>query len=236
LKDSTIELQSVLDQFKFEQRALALTVQIEIPNLVTIQRVTAEGQLVSLDSKLLKFFVKESATGLAFEINNVHLVGEVIAGKLHARCSFESSFGKAEQVLEPIELASGSILNSLQPMAKMRVWPGQHWKITNVDPLMEAVKASIGQIIGELLSGSKKGGVKIASLQLPVSAPTVISAEVLAEPRELIHQDGKSISCYVIEYHSGDFSGSTWVQSDTGKVLLQEATHEKDKIVLRRED
>jgi len=253
LKNSTVELETTIDRLRIDMGVLALP--IDVQKGVTTQRLTPEGQLLSLASELV---LRITFEGGQLEIP-AQLEGAVRDGKLYPRCRLgpftysdekksdeKKSDEKKKQpkevileardlVLDPIELASGSMINPLQPLPKMVVKPGQKWQITHVDPLLAATYEVGASLLGDLLNGPKNGARKIGALSLLKPKPMVIRAEVLSEPMELIHQD-KAISCYVIEYQSTDFKGRTWVQVDNGKVLLQELDRHGDKMTLRRED
>ena len=222
LKDDSFDLYSAIDNLEFE----SFGVRVKVPKLITTQNVTREGALRTVKSRMdLALFI----VGDRFDIRAI-LDGEVKDGQLHAACLIEPFGGNEKLVLEPIPLEAGSMLNPLQPMAKMSVRPGQRWKITNVNPLSEALKAAIPQLIRRHLGGAGPNLSKSIA-----SPPKLVLAKVLSEPRDLTHQ-GKSISCYVIEYHSDDVSGTTWVQASDGKVLRQEVSGDGEKMVLLRED
>jgi hypothetical protein len=210
LKDDSFELFSAIDNLEIRQ----FGVETKVSKLVTSQHVTREGQLRGLSSRLQLWI---AAFGQKFEIVAI-VDGEVRDGKLYARCALESPLGGASRVLEPIALESGSMLNPLQPVARVKVRPGQRWKITNVDPLATAIEASFGQL----------------RMGRAVSPPKTLLAEV-SEARILEHA-GKKISCYVIEYRSDDAAGSSWVQVDDGKVLRQEVNWSGERMTLLRED
>jgi hypothetical protein len=132
--------------------------------------------------------------------------------------------GKIERQLDPLPLASGSALNPLQPVAKLHVYPGQRWKITSVDPLIQAISEA-----------SKQYGID----KLIGSSPKVVMAHVLSEPQDQVH-GGIAMRCYVIEYHieyhSDELEGRTWVRISDGKVLQQEMNGGGEKLTLLRED
>lgn len=225
-KDDTVELLSSIDKLELTVTSLGVSVQIAVPKLLTIQKVTRDGKLLSIDSRIQ---ILLDALGQKFELN-AHVNGVVRDGKLYAQSSIDWIFGKSEYTLEPVVLESGSLLNPTQPHARMRVRPGQHWKITNVDPLFEAINISLLDVISKNL-GAANG--KLLGAQL--SSPKAVLVEVDSEPRVLEHKN-RQISCYIVNYGSDDLSGRTWVQVDDGKVLRQEASLFGDKLILRRED
>lgn len=230
LKDDTIELESTIEDLMFEVPAVLVpvTVHFHITKLRTVQRVRRDGQLVRVRSKLnlaIGAFGKDKDLKITAIIQ-----GNVVDGHLHARSTLHSDFGRTEQDLEPIPIQMGSAFNPMQPIAKLRVRPGQHWKMSSVDPLGEAIQASFRHFVQQVAA---MGGT---SIKLKVDTPKLILAEVASEPRQWSY-DGKSAKCYVIEYRTDDrnLTGSTWVSVDDGKVMRQEISSFGDKLVLERE-
>ncbi len=212
-KDDTFELHSSIDN-------LALTfasVKIVVSRLTTVQKVTRDGQLLTINSN-----VQLSGHALGGQLTmQAGLEGAVKDGKLVARARLYSDLtGQIERQLDPLPLASGSAINPLQPFAKLHVYPGQSWKITSVDPLIQAISAA-----------SKQFGID----KLIDSSPKVVNAHVLSEPQDLVHA-GIAMRCYVIEYHSDEFEGRTWTRISDGKVLQQEMNGGGEKLTLVRED
>ncbi len=227
LKNNTIELSSTIDNLEINMQALVYSVQIRITKLHTIQRATRDGQLLSVHSRLQLAII---ALGQKFDMKAT-INGVVKENLLHARSTLDSPLGHSEQELEPIPMQMGNVLNPMQPIAKVRVRPGQHWKMSNVDPIGEAMNVSFQQLLQQLTK--KEGG---SGLKLKVATPRTVLAQVDTEPREWKH-DGKLASCYVIEYRSDDRSmtGSTWVAIADGKVMRQEVSGFGEKLVLERE-
>ncbi len=208
-RDDTVLLHSTIDN-------LDLTI-VKVPRLATVQRVTREGQLLSITSTLQLLLTLDRT----YEIK-AGLEGTVRDGNLYAHSRVESpDFGKAEQDLDPITLASGSMLNPMQPVAHIKVYPGQHWTITNVDPLAEVFNASLKQF-------------KLGS-KLLASPPRKLIAEVSDKPQPLMFHD-ISIPCHLVSYRSDDLTGRTWVQESNGKVLRQEVKARGETLILQRED
>ena len=226
-KDDTFHLESTIENLEVEMEVFVHKVQIKVSKLRTVQKVSREGKLLAVDSKLQlnltafgqKFDMKASITGFAKE------------GQLHAHSKIESLFGNAENDIDPIPLDSGSAFNPLQPLAKLRVRPGQRWKISTVDPVEEAFYSSLQQMLSQSKVAGKAGG----NLRKSMAAPKMLLAEVLTKPHDLLHE-GNTISCYLIEYRGEDLTGQTWVQISDGKVLRQEVTWQGKKMTLLRDD
>ncbi len=222
-KDDTFELHSSIENMIVPIPTVGKQspAEFKVTKLTTVQKVSREGLLRSFHSKL-----DIEITGLGAEIKAAaRMEGVVKEGKLFSHCRLEMPFLPAlEQDLEPIPLESGSVFNPLQPLAKLQVWPGQSWKLTSFDPMLEALKAT-----------ARKYGVN-----LPLKGPSAFLAQVRSEPVVLTHQDyethqDREILCYVIDYRSGDMVGHTWAQVADGKVLRQEVDGLGDKLVLIRE-
>lgn len=228
LKDNTIELSSTINNFEINLQALHLNVQVRINTLSTVQRVNREGQLLTIRSRL-QMHLQVPAIGQRVELK-AYINGRVRDGKLYATSTLESSLGRSEEELEPITMEMGNVLNPMQPIAKISVHPGQHWKMANVDPLGEILVLSLQQMLRQVKKDS-------APLKLGVGTPKVMLAEVASEPR-LWQFETRSAMCYVIEYKSEDgaITGSTWVSVDSKMVMRQEVSHLGDKLVMERDD
>ena len=227
LKDNTIELSSTINNFEFNVHVPPFPpVSVKVPTLHTMQRVTRDGQLVSVRSRLQLHVM---ALGLKLEFK-ASLTGRVRDGKLYATSTLDSPLGRSEHELEPIDMQMGNVLNPMQPIAKVRVRPGQHWKMSNVDPLGEAFNLSIQHLLGQLSKESKP-------IKLKVQTPKVLLARVASEPRTWSFET-RSVSCHVIEYKSEDdsISGSTWVAVESGMVMRQEIVHLGERLVMERDD
>jgi hypothetical protein len=223
-KDDTFELTSHVKNLDLSVSALGFAARVKVQRLVTVQHVTREGKLLDVESRLE---MSIGALGQTFDLQ-ARVEGDVRDGALHARCELESPLCKMKQELEPVPLPSGGVLNPMQPVARLKVRPGQRWKITNVDPLGDAINASFRQLLGQLQGAT-------ARFRANVSPPRVLLAEVLSEPQTMTFK-GQPVSCLVIEYRSADVTGSTWVRESDGKVLKQEVTGFGETVTLLRED
>jgi hypothetical protein len=225
-KDNTFELNSTVEHLEWLEAAGA--VKIVVPRLSTVQKVTRDGQLLAMTSNLQ---IEVTIPGQQKLEMKAGLEGTVTDGKLIAQAWMESPLtGRMEQQLDPLPLESGSAINPLQPVAKLAVYPGQRWKITNVDPLVHAVAAALKQsLIAKYVNVGK----------LINTEPQVLMAQVLSEPQQLTFGE-IAVSCYVVEYRSNDFEGKfqgkTWVRISDSKVLRQEVSGNGEKLTLVRED
>jgi hypothetical protein len=224
-RDDSFELQSNIENMALEFGL----VTFKISSFQTVQKVTRKGELLSIRSNLQMELLL--ATASVFKLK-AGIAGEVRDGKLYAHTRLESSPELSrivEQELEPFPLETGSIFNPLQPLARLRVYPGQHWRIKDVDPLREAIKAAIRQ---------RKDLPNLGG-QLTEPAADVYFATVLDQDEILVHEN-QSFLCHIIEFHDDrvarSVTGRTWVRVSDGKVLRQEASSLGEKMVLVRED
>jgi hypothetical protein len=222
LKDDTVELTCTIENLDLNVGL----VQARIIKHYTVQRVTRDGQLVTLFSRL--HFVM-TALGMTIEIRST-VNGHVRDGKLHATSKLDSPFGRSTHELEPIPLNVGNILNPMQPIPKVRVRPGQHWKITSVDPLGEVINVSLQRHFQQVTNGKGRPA------ELKLATPKSLLARVGSETREWNYR-GKTVACLVIEYRSDDreVTGSTWVSEEDGKVLRQVANNLGENLIMERD-
>lgn len=230
-RDDTFELFSALKNLELSMDVKGFHVPIRVPSLVTIQRVTRAGELRSVESNI-------TMTIATFEIKG-KIEGYVREGKLHSKCSLDAVLLKVpSRELPPIELKSGSMWNPLQPHSKIKVRPGQRWRMTAVDPLNEALSTSLRQMGTQLLG--ERGGEVVIGKTPETSAPQFLDAEVLREPHEL-HLAGRSYSCYVIEYRDSEdltkkLMAKTWINVADYRVLRQEAYFLHERLILQRDE
>jgi len=219
-KNDIVELSSSVENLELPAGLLT----IRVPKLTTIQRVTRDGQLLSLFSRIQ---LEVGGLGDKFTFTGT-IQGDVRNGQLYATSKLEGPLAPpGEQQLDPIALPSGSMLNPLQPVARLRVFPGQRWKITHIDPLGEATRAAGRKMLGTLPGAP--------TINLGGGTPVVVLAEVASETRLLDHA-GRQVECHLVEYRSDTFTGRTWAKADDGTVLRQEISGMGEKLVLVRED
>lgn len=223
-KDDTVELHSTINNLTLSLSGLG---EAKASRMTTLQRVTREGKLLTFASDMR----------IAIQVLNVKpemrvkIEGSVRGGKLHAQTRLEIDGAEfIDQEIDPIPLESDSLLNPLQPLARMpALRPGKRWMITHVDPFAEAIKASLQQVIKKQFRGNSSG------LFDKMSGPTAVLAQVQDDTKTMTYQD-KSVECYVIEYKSKDFNGRTWVRISDSQVLLQEVSGNGETVMLKREN
>lgn len=225
LKDGTFELHHRLREV--ELRVSLLT--IRIVNFATTKNVNRDGDLLKL-SAVAKIEFKLGAT--VFKID-AKLNGTVVGDALHATCDFDSDFGKSNETLEPIPLASKRAQTPLQPLHRFpELRTGQTWREANIDPVSEALNTAIERIVAKKLAEQLGGKLPF---KLPkANTPRELVAEVQSEPETITHRE-RQYPCHVVVYKADSFVVKTWVLIEDGKVIRQEASLMDDKLILQRE-
>jgi hypothetical protein len=141
-------------------------------------------------------------------------------------------FGNPYEVtFDPVPLAQGRFITPLHPVGRLLdLQPGKSWSIPLFDPL-----AVVGR--AHLKDGGAGPAVLVATLSEMVgdqggqAHPLEARVRDWPEPHRWGNRDE---SCLVIDYHSDDFVGHTWVREKDGLVLLQQARLRTDEISMER--
>jgi hypothetical protein len=224
-RNDTFELTNTMHNLELTINLFGTAFPIKIPEFMTVQRVSREGKLLSIDSNL--------KLGIADLESTFHFSAKVKEGNIYPVLSVQSflmSF--KDRQIPPVPLKSESVWNPMQPYSKIRVRPGQHWRMSAMDPLMDALKSQAGQGLNVPAKGNSAG----ASFE----TPEMLYAEVLNELQPLT-MGGKKYMCHVIEYRNmNDITQATvartWINVLDAKVLRQEATLGSSGLVLERDD
>jgi hypothetical protein len=196
--------------------------RLTITELVTTTRVTRAGDL---REQAMTGDMKLTVPGVGNLRATAKVTGRNDRGTFVGRCEVASDLGNVSRDLPPVPVARGQALNPLQPVNRIAdVHPGRRWVVQEVNPLDEALAALFKDQAG------KQG------IDLPERQREPLVAEVLSEPQTLARKDGDVVSCWVIEYRSGEARARTWVRVSDGKVLRQEAALMGDRIALEREE
>lgn len=140
--------------------------------------------------------------------------------------------------LVPTPVPSESVVNPMQPVTRIRgLRPGQTWEQSLVDPLADAMRASLPKLIAEAGKNFGAKGIDLDKLGLPLGGePMVLRATVLRETQELTYKKVTDV-CRVIEYRAGDtVVARTWVGVADELVRRQEAFQAGETLILQRED
>jgi hypothetical protein len=223
-EDDTFEIPSTLKLKLGLKLPFLLTEDVEI-RIDSTYRVTREGELreLSADGQIRRWDVYG------------HLEGAIKNGLFVRLFEVKGPAGfEFKPELSPVPISRrGSIFNPNQPVNKLRgLRPGQRWRVPEVDPVADIVKAAASNAI--------------PGFSLP--DPPVLMAEVLPAlqilPRlELKPPPGgralpvrrSGVPCLVIQYTSDNISARTWVRESDGLVLRQEATQHGDTWILDRD-
>lgn len=216
-KDGLFELTTRLRDLQLSQ-GLA---DVRMPSFATTRTVTRDGDLVTLDAKAV-MLVKGLGADLRIE---AVIRGRVVGDEFRGDCEFDGGDGPTTQPLAPIKLTSKNAFSPLQPLQKYPpLRPGQTWRVSNLDPVSEAMNAAMQQIV------SKQWGFKF----IPPEQPKELRAEVQRDTEEITHRD-RTYTCRVIVFEGDRVSARTWVDVADGKVIRQEATGMGETIRLQRD-
>jgi hypothetical protein len=200
--DDTFEMRVRLSRSLVGEPREAGGAFLPIKSLDSVYSVTREGILRRVDFRLV------------FDGGLLDAVfkGEVRDGKFYGHYDIKlpgqpDLRGDPEPV--PVS-SSGSILNPLHPVKRIKnIRPGQTWLQPQVNPLRDALRALAAQ----------RGFGK----WLEQDSEPILDAAVLPEAQTL-RWNGRDMSCWVIEYkEKGELRARTWVETESGIVLRQEA-------------
>jgi hypothetical protein len=172
-------------------------------------RVTRDGEVRALSADVSVALLGLEAKG--------RIEGSVEQGRFVPHVEVSGPMGTLSRDLNPVTVPRrGSILNPLLPVN--RLWglkPGQRWRVPILDPLAEALLASV------------KG---------ETAQTRFIEAEVRSKTEELKWDPSHPpMECLIIDYSGDDISGQTWVRRSDGLVLVQEMSHAGEVLALRRD-
>jgi hypothetical protein len=197
--------------------------KIRVSELISKYRVSREGLLRGTKGSA---HVDIQGRGIARALHlrfELDARGEVKNGLFIPYASVTWEGQKYDLQLEPVPYTTrDSFLNPLHPVSRLAgLRRGQHWQLTNMNPLADSV-AAMAQ--------------KDPALQLLVkknAQMNVLQAEVLPETQILTY-DSREVVCLVIEYRSDEMTAHTWVRESDGKVLRQEVSLWGERLVLER--
>jgi hypothetical protein len=217
--DNTFELETRIVMVKLVEEP----VPIVIPELYNTYRLNRKGELLQMrmSGTISVLGIKGTATFL----------GLVHDGKVHRSGLLDIEFARIGQVipkLDPIDAPSGSVLNPMHPVPKVKgLRPGRRWRMPILNPLGDAIQPALQAILDKIQPGQK------FNLKLP-TGPVFLDAEVLEETAEIV-LNGVSHTCRIVEYRGDDRPARTYVRMSDGAVMRQEAYALGDRIVLQRE-
>lgn len=215
--DDTFEFTAKYSHVELE----IVRVKFTITELTTTTRVTRAGDLreQSMTGQMAVAGLQEELRGTA------KVTGRNENGMFVGRCEIASDFLNVNRDLPPVPVPQGHALNPLQPVNRIAdLRSGRRWVVREINPLEEAVVAILREKVGEPV------------VRLLNKEREPLYAEVLSEPHTLAARKDGDVSCWVIEYRSGEARAKTWVRVADGKVLRQEAFGMGERIALDRED
>lgn len=209
-EDDTFTFHSDLKDVELLRDPLPITLRKQ----ESATRVTRDGRLRSM-------YTTGRLNVLGFPVA-MKVTAVVKPDGLHRVCELKAGDQSAEVTLPPIPVPEGSVLSPLQPVNKINgLTPGRHWRMPVIDPLGDAFKTALPELVQKMTKG-RFGGGEVPKLALP-EGPTTLAAEVRELTAELFWNTIPE-RCHVIDYRNGDFTAETWVRPRDGLVLRQEAS------------
>ncbi len=216
-KDGTFELTSRMRDLNLKIGP----VEIRIPLFLTTRTVNRDGELIGLNARTL---IQFSGVGVDMKADAT-LECRVVGDQLVGECEFDSGSGKTVAPIEPIPLVSKAAYSPFQPLQKFPpLRPGQAWRAANVDPVSDALKVVMQQVLKKELG---------FAVPFP-DQPKELLARVEDET-EVIENRGKAYTCWVIVYRARGISAKTWVDIADGKVIRQEASGLGEALIMQRD-
>jgi hypothetical protein len=211
--DDSYELHNQTEQLTLG----GLVLSVRVPRMETVYRVGRDGDLRQMTTELTAH-VRAPVAVLEIKAS---VEGAVRQERFFSRGMVEAGgWGRHELTLQPVAVSAlGTVLNPLHPVNRITgLRPGQQWRMPLVNPLVDAVAATVAD-----------------KLPLFKQGPRFLNAAVLNQSR-LLSYEGRTVSCLVIEYRGDDdLTATTWVRESDGLVLRQEATLLDDRVILQRE-
>jgi hypothetical protein len=202
-------------------------VRAVFPDVTLTTRVTRAGALreQAMTGKML-VQLQQGADFLTLAEAKAVVEGEARDGVFRARCDIDSPLLKAKRDLDPVPVPDGQALSPLQPVGRLAgVRGGQRWVVHEINPLRDAMSSLLKGFVGQQGFG------------IPDEKREAFVATVGDRPEPLAWgKDKAGVMCWVIEYRGGGARVRTWVRTDDGRVLRQEATREGESIALERDE
>lgn len=226
--DDTFQFVSTYRNLRFDVSGL----RCEVPELTITLRVGRDGDLRAQDmAGKLKGMVAAGPVTVFEAEATADVSGVVRDGFLYGHVRLKSPLGDIDQLLDPVPVPQGQVLNPLQPVNRLRdVRPGRRWVVYEVNPLADALAALAQGLL------KKHAGAALAGMAADSGKREPLVAQVSDRPEVLTRKGDKEVPCWVIEYRGEKASAKTWVAVDDGKVLRQEATGQGEALRLERED
>lgn len=202
-------------------------VRTVFPDVTLTTRVTRTGALREQGMKgVMQVQLQTDAGHQTLAEARALVEGEVRDGVFRGRCDLDSPLLKVKRDLDPVPVPEGQALSPMQPVGRVaHVRGGQRWAVHEINPLRDAMSSVLKGFVGQQGFG------------LPEEKREAFIATVGDRPEPLAWgKDRAEVACWVIEYRGGDARVRTWVRTDDGRVLRQEATREGEQIALERDE
>ncbi|MCS7021094.1 MAG: D-alanyl-D-alanine carboxypeptidase family protein [Gemmataceae bacterium] len=195
-------------------------VTVVIPELQIQMRINRAGDLLE---QALQGQLEVRLLGLTLTAQ-ARARGTVVAGQLHTVVAWESPLGSQQQPLPTTPVPRGQPLNPLLPVNRLSALrPGRRWIVHEHNP----IQAALSQWLQA--TAANYGW----NLSVPNDQPLI--GEILREPQPLRWGTSEAL-CWIIEYRRDEeLVGRTWVQTNDGRVLMQEAFGKGEHLRLVRD-
>src|SRR5262249_24784119 len=207
--------------FEMETRVvnLALTglVEVEIPGMFQTYRIDRHGEFRGMS---VYGFLRFRLLGMQPVEGRIKLNGDLWDGKVVWTGKLDiKGLDSIVLQIEPTEAPTGSVLNPLHPLPKIKnLRPGRRWRMPVIDPLADVVEPATTAVLKKYLPNQH-----IDVKKLFAARPAFMDAEVLTET-ENIEFNREKFRCRIIEFRSEGNVARTYVRMTDGAVLKQEAT------------
>lgn len=182
-------------------------------NIDSMMRVTADGQLVELDTHTAIHITAPQAFRL-----DVHVAGRVEEGQFKAGGEVRGGFLHLDLKGEPVAMrASQGFFDPTRPWSRLYdLQEGKTWRVVYFNPAVDSLMQS--------LAGTVPGFGQ--QIHTPVIEGGVMTGT------DNYFWDNREIPCQVIEYHGEGMTGKTFVRKSDGLVLRQEIEDQKTNLIM----
>lgn len=203
-------------------------VRVVFPDVTMTTRVTRGGDLREQAMTGMMNVLVQAGDGFRkLAEARAAMEGTVTDRVFRGRADIESPVVTTTRDLDPVPVPDGQALSPLQPVGRIGgVRGGQRWVVHEINPLRDAMRSLVKGISGQF------------GLGVPEDARDAFVATVRAAPEPLAWgKDKAAVPCWVIDYRGpGDAKVRTWVRTDDGRVLRQEAERDGEVLALVRDD
>ena len=221
------------DTFRLTHQYTQLTfdlgrVRVVFPEVTLITRVTRAGDLREQAMTGKMHVLLEKGDGhMKLADASAKMEGTVTDRVFRGTADIDSPIFTVNRDLDPVPVPDGQALSPLQPVGRLGgVRGGQRWVVHEINPLRDAMRSLMKGFSGQVGIG------------LPDEPREAFVATVRDAPEPLAWgKDKAAVPCWVIDYRGpANARVRTWVRTDDGRVLRQEAERDGEVLALERDD